>query len=226
MKYERMKKAIFLSRPNRFLAKVELEGREELCHVKNTGRCRELLIPGTEIWIQESANPERKTRYDLINVRKGEELVNMDSQIPNRAAEEWLRNGGLFPELSLLKPEQTFGQSRFDFYLEAEENKIFMEVKGVTLNQDGVARFPDAPTERGVKHIHELMSCLEKGYQAYLLFVIQMKGVVRLEPNDATHQAFGSALREAALKGVKLLAYDCVVTEDSIVLDKPIPISL
>lgn len=226
MKYERIQEAVFLSRPNRFLARIRLNDREEICHVKNTGRLKELLTPGARIWIQESDNPERKTKYDLISVKKDSRIVNIDSQIPNRVAEEWLKKKELFPELSYLKPEQKFKASRFDFYLEAGERRIFMEVKGVTLNEDGVARFPDAPTERGVKHIRELISCLEEGYEGYLLFVIQMKGVRAFQPNDRTHQAFADAVFEAKEKGVQVLAYDCLVTEDGICLDKPIPVSL
>lgn len=226
MNYERIREARFLARPNRFLATVELNGREEVCHVKNTGRCRELLIPGARIWIQEAANPLRKTKYDLISVEKGAEIVNIDSQIPNRVVEEWLFKKELFKDLSYLKAEKKYGDSRFDFYLEAGEEKIFMEVKGVTLEEEGIARFPDAPTERGIKHLQELVKCRMEGYQAYLIFVIQMKGVQAMEPNDRTHQAFGEALREAKKAGVQILAYDSFVTPDSIVLDKQIPVFL
>lgn len=226
MKYENMREARFLARPNRFLARIELDGKEEICHVKNTGRCRELLLPGARIWVQESDNPLRKTRYDLISVEKDGEIVNMDSQIPNRVVEEWLLKKELFRDLSYLKAEKKFGDSRFDFYLEAGEQKIFMEVKGVTLNEEGIARFPDAPTERGIKHLKELIHCTEAGYGACLIFVIQMKGIQRLEPNDRTHAAFGEALREAERAGVRILAYDSLVTPDSIVLDQPVPVFL
>lgn len=226
MRYDGIQEAVFLSRPNRFLAHVALGGREEICHVKNTGRLGELLLPGARVWVQELDNPARKTRYDLISVEKDGKIVNVDSQIPNRVVEEWLWEKKLFPDLRLLKTEKRFGDSRFDFYVEAGDQKVFMEVKGVTLKEDGVARFPDAPTERGIKHIRELLACKREGYEAYLLFLIQMKGVVLLEPNDRTHRAFGDALREAAKNGVHVLAYDCVVTENSIKLDKPIPVSL
>lgn len=226
MKYEQIKEAVFLSRPNRFLARVELEGREENCHVKNTGRLRELLLPGAKIWIQKADKPLRKTGYDLISVEKDNEIINVDSQIPNQAAEEWLLKRELFPKLTHVAREKRFGDSRFDFYLEEGKRKIFMEVKGVTLKEDGVARFPDAPTERGVKHIRELAACIDQGYEAYLLFVIQMKGVTLWKPNDRTHRAFGDVLREAEKKGVHVLAFDCLVTEDTICLDKQIPVSL
>ncbi len=234
MIYQRMHKGRFLSRPNRFVAWVELEGREILCHVKNTGRCRELLLPGTEVWLQQAEEgSSRKTAFDLIAVRKGERLINMDSQAPNRAAEEWLRSGGLFsaqgiPEqkLRLLKPECRYGASRFDFYLETETDRIFLEVKGVTLEEDGIVLFPDAPTQRGVKHLDELCACLAKGFQACLLLVIQMEGVRCFRPNDRTHPAFGQALRRAAAQGVKLLAYDCRVTEDSMTIREPVPVEL
>ncbi len=226
MRYERMKEAVFLARPNRFVARIRLEGEEILCHVKNTGRCRELLIPGTPIWVQEAVGGERKTKYDLISVQKDGELINLDSQIPNRVVEEWLLKKEFFPDLTLLKTEQRFRDSRFDFYLETGEKKIFMEVKGVTLKEGKTARFPDAPTERGVKHLRELAAACEEGYEAYLIFLIQLKGVVQLEPNDRTHPAFGEALREACQKGVKILAYDSIVTKDTIVLDQEILVSL
>lgn len=226
MRYERISEAAFLSRPNRFVAYVEREGKQEICHVKNTGRCRELLAPGARVYLQESDNPARKTRYDLVAVRKGERIVNMDSQIPNYAVREWLEAGNLFQKISLLRPEMRYGNSRFDLYLEADGKRIFMEIKGVTLEENGEARFPDAPTERGVKHIRELINCVKDGYEAYVMFVIQMKGVYSIKPNDQMHPAFGEALREAALAGVKVLAYDCNVTEDSIRLDEPITVAL
>ena len=205
MHYENMEPAVFLSRPNRFVAYVEQAGKQEICHVKNTGRCRELLIPGAELYVQRSDNPARKTALDLISVKKGAQWVNMDSQAPNKAAAEWLKNGGLGRKEILVRPEYKYENSRFDFYLETEGRKAFMEVKGVTLEEDGTARFPDAPTERGVKHIRELMRCLDDGYEAYILFVIQMKGVHAFEPNDRTHPAFGETLREDDGKGVRIL---------------------
>lgn len=226
MKYNNMEPAIFLERPNRFVAYVEQAGKREICHVKNTGRCKELLQPGAELYVQRSSNPQRKTPIDLIAVRKGRQLVNMDSQVCNRVVEEWLRQGNLCSPRAYIKPECKYGNSRFDFYIEDGERKIFIEVKGVTLEEEGVARFPDAPTERGVKHIQELVECLHAGYEAYVFFVIQMKGVHLLEPNDKTHPAFGAALRQAAKEGVKILAYDCMVQPDEIVIDKEIEVRL
>ena len=226
MRYEKMEPAVFLERPNRFVAYVERAGRREICHVKNTGRCRELLVPGAELYVQRSDNPARKTALDLIAVKKGSQWVNMDSQAPNKAAAEWLRQGGLgCREITILQ-EYKYGDSRFDFFLEADGRKAFMEVKGVTLEEDGIARFPDAPTERGVKHIRELIRCLDAGYEAYVFFVIQMKGVRAFEPNDRTHPAFGEALREAAKKGVQILAYDCVVRPDEMSIDQRIEVWL
>ena len=226
MKYEHMEPARFVSRPNRFVAQVEQKDRQEVCHVKNTGRCKELLVPGAELYVQRSDNPARKTALDLISVKKGEQWVNIDSQAPNKVAEEWLKAGGLGYKDIYVKPECRYGNSRFDFYLEYEGRKAFMEVKGVTLEEDGVARFPDAPTERGVKHMEELMRCVEDGYDAYVCFVIQMKGVTRLEPNDRTHPAFGETLRRAAKAGVKVLAYDCLVKPDELRIDRKIKVCL
>ena len=226
MRYEKMEPAVFLERPNRFVAYVEQAGRREICHVKNTGRCRELLVPGAELYVQRSDNPARKTALDLIAVKKGSQWVNMDSQAPNKAAAEWLRQGGLGYREITIRPEYKYGDSRFDFFLEADGRKAFMEVKGVTLEEDGIARFPDAPTERGVKHIRELIRCLDAGYEAYVFFVIQMKGVRAFEPNDRTHPAFGEALREAAKKGVQILAYDCVVRPDEMSIDQRIEVWL
>lgn len=226
MKYRNITKGKFLSRPNRFIAQVELQGQVETAHVKNTGRCRELLIPGVEVILEKSDNPSRKTGYDLIAVNKKGNWINMDSQIPNKAAEEWLMKGELFPEEITVHREKTYGNSRFDLYVESPCRKAFLEVKGVTLEEDGIARFPDAPTKRGVKHIQELIHCLEDGYEAYLLFVIQMKGIQRFEPNWKTHPQLGEALIQAREAGVKLLAYDCLVTEDSIVVENPVPILL
>ena len=224
MKYERVEKAVFLSRPNRFTASVLLEDREEICHVKNTGRCAELLIPGTEVWLCPGTGQKRKTKYDLIAVKKGGRLVNMDSQAPNRAAGEWLRAGGLFANPLAVRPEVKYRGSRFDFYLEGAREKGFLEVKGVTLEEEGTAMFPDAPTERGLRHIRELTESLREGYDAWILFVIQMKGVHRMIPNDRTQPQFGEALREAKRAGVRILAMDCLVTEDSMIIDREIPV--
>lgn len=226
MKYEHTEKAIFLERPNRFIAYVNLDGRTETVHVKNTGRCKELLIPGTEIILEKSGNPARKTKYDLISVRKGNRWINMDSQIPNKAAEEWLLKGSLFPEEIQIRREKTFGNSRFDLYVESSRRKAFMEVKGVTLEENNIARFPDAPTQRGLKHVEELTHCIRDGYEAYLLFVIQMKGINCFEPNWNTHPEFGEALIDAQNAGVKLLAYDCFVTENLMEIRDPVPINL
>ena len=226
MKYERIKTGRFLERPNRFIAYIEIDGVKETVHVKNTGRCAELLVPGAEVYVQKSDNPERKTQWDLIAVKKGRRLINMDSQIPNRVAEEWIREGNLFPNATLIKPEKTYKQSRFDLYIEEGNRKIFVEVKGVTLEQDGIVRFPDAPTERGVKHIQELCEAVKDGYEAYILFVIQMDKVKYFTPNMRTHAAFGEALVEAKRAGVQIIAYDCRVTKDSICMGKEVPVIL
>ncbi len=226
MHYEKIEPAIFLERPNRFVAWVETRTGREICHVKNTGRCRELLIPGTEIYVQRNENPSRKTPLDLITVRKGNRLINMDSQVPNRVAAQWVMESGFVSEQAVVKMEKTFGNSRFDLYIEDGERKIFMEVKGVTLEDNGVVRFPDAPTERGVKHLKELMTARAEGYEAAVLFVIQMEQVQYLEPNDQTHAAFGQALRQAAEAGVQVLAIDCRIKPDEIVPGKPVKVRL
>lgn len=226
MKYKNTLPAVFIDRPNRFIAHVQLGDHVETVHVKNTGRCRELLVPGAEVILERSGNPSRKTKYDIICVNKAGRLINMDSQIPNRAAEEWIRNGGLFPEEREVFREKTYGNSRFDLYVESGKRRAFIEVKGVTLEQDNVARFPDAPTLRGIKHIEELIRCQEDGYEAYLLFVIQMKGIVRFEPNWETHREFGETLQRAANAGVHILAMDCAVTEDSIEIRDAVPVCL
>ena len=227
MKYNNIVEGRFIERPNRFIAKVEIGGVTETVHVKNTGRCRELLVKGTTVYLEKSINPERKTGYDLIAVLKnGKTLINMDSQIPNAVTEEWLRKGNLFSKDAVIRREVTHNKSRFDFYIEEGGRKIFLEVKGCTLETDGIARFPDAPTERGVKHINELIDCTNLGFEAYILFVIQMKGIKHFEPNDKTHSAFGDALRNAESKGVNILAYDCNVTKDTIEIDKEIKVLL
>jgi sugar fermentation stimulation protein A len=226
MIYEQIEEAVFKSRPNRFIAHVVTGRGEEICHVKNTGRCRELLVPDARIWVQRIDNPARKTALDLIAVEKNGQIINMDSQIPNKVAEEWIRAGHLFSDRVYIRPETRFGNSRFDLYLEEGERKMFLEVKGVTLEEDGVARFPDAPTERGVKHIEELIVCREAGYEAGILFIIQMKGIHHLEPNDRTHAAFGEALRRAAKAGVQIMAVDCLVTPDSIRADQEIQVKI
>ncbi|MBR5144463.1 MAG: DNA/RNA nuclease SfsA, partial [Clostridia bacterium] len=220
MKYDNIRKATFISRPNRFIAHCDLDGETVVAHVKNTGRCRELLVPGATIYLDEPTGKERKTKYDLIAVEKicddGRTLlINMDSQAPNTAAHEFLRMGNLFPNSTAIRREFTIGNSRFDFRIDEGEKTTFLEVKGVTLENDGVASFPDAPTERGVKHIEELAKLKKQGYGAAILFVIQMKGVAEFRPNDITHKAFGDALRHAAEQGVKIYAYDSIITPDS-----------
>lgn len=231
MTYDSVVKATFLSRPNRFIAKVLVAGTEETVHVKNTGRCRELLIPGCTVYLAKSDNPNRKTKYDLIAVEKERQgraplLINMDSQAPNEAASEWLPQSGLFSQQAAIRREVRYGDSRFDFYVEEGERKAFLEVKGVTLEQDGMALFPDAPTERGVKHLHELCEAVDNGIDAYLLLVIQMKDIHVFRPNIATHPAFAEALKVAAEKGVRIIAMDCVVTPDSMAIDKPVAVEL
>ena len=225
MKYANMVSGVFLARPNRFLAHVEINGEQQIVHVKNTGRCRELLPPGTTVWCQKSDNPSRKTKYDLITVRKGERLINMDSQAPNIAAGEWLRHGGL-GQIENLKAEAFHGDSRFDFSFVKDGRQCFLEVKGVTLENDGVCAFPDAPTERGTKHLRGLTRLAKEGYGAYVLFVIQMADVKYLHPNDATDPNFGTALREAAENGVQILAMDCAVAEDFMELRLPVLVKL
>ena len=226
MKYDMIKQAAFLERPNRFTAWVELEGERRPCHVKNTGRCRELLVPGAAVYVQYAGNPDRKTQYDLIGVKKGETMINMDSQAPNKVVGEWLAAGGLFSDLTALRPETKYGTSRFDFYIEAEGKRIFMEVKGVTLEEDGVCAFPDAPTQRGAKHLRGLAEAAGQGYGAYVLFVIQMEGVRSLHPNEATDPEFARALRQAAQAGVEVLARSCAVTPQSMTITKPVPVEL
>lgn len=226
MKYERIQVGRFVERPNRFIAYVEIDGNVETVHVKNTGRCAELLIPGTEVYVQKSDNQDRKTKWDLIGVKKGNRMINMDSQMTNYVVKEWIEEGNLFPEMKLIRPETTYGQSRFDLYVEGEGRKAFIEVKGVTLEEDGVVRFPDAPTERGVKHVEELIRAVKEGYEAYIFFVIQMEGVRYFTPNERTHKEFGNVLRKAKKAGVKILAYDCKVETDEIRLNRRVPVIL
>ncbi len=248
-------KGCFIERPNRFIAKVLVDGVEETVHVKNTGRCRELLVPNATVYLEHWDTDKRKTKYDLIAVEKGEQLINMDSQAPNKVAAEYLHT--LFPDLTLLKAEVKHGNSRFDFYMERPTpiqtvgancvrpqspaapvgadsirpqetyfERWFIEVKGVTLEENGIVRFPDAPTERGVKHIEELIACLDEGYHAMILFIVKMKGVTHLEPNDRTHPQFGEALRRAAEAGVVIRAVDCIVTPNSVTADCALPVKL
>lgn len=226
MKYSNITQARFISRPNRFIAYVELNGKTEKVHVKNTGRCRELLQPGVIVYLVKSEAKARSTTYDLVAVEKGDRMINMDSQAPNRVVEEWLRSGAFFTKVKQVRPETTYGSSRFDFYLETETEKIFMEVKGVTLEEEGVVRFPDAPSERAVKHVEELIQAKRAGYRAFVMFVIQMEGVDYFVPNRDTHPEFAEALCRAEEAGVEILAYDCRVTGDSLVLNRPVPVKL
>ena len=225
MRYANMVPGIFRNRPNRFIAHVEIDGKEQVVHVKNTGRCRELLVPGALVWCQRSDNPARKTQYDLIAVRKGQRLINMDSQAPNAAAREWLESGGL-GKIDNLRQETVHGDSRFDFSFTWEGKTCFLEVKGVTLEDNGVCAFPDAPTQRGAKHLRGLAEAARQGYGAYVLFVIQMADVKYIHPNDRTDPDFGVALREAAARGVKVLAVRCQVREDEMYIFGSVPVHL
>lgn len=216
MFYKNIKQGKFINRPNRFIANIEIEGKTEVCHVKNTGRCKELLTPNATIFVQEIIGGKRKTKYDLISVYKGDRLINMDSQVPNKVFHEWVLNSNLFKDITLIRPETKYKNSRFDFYIETGSGKIFVEVKGVTLEENGVALFPDAPTERGIKHINELVSSINDGYEAWLVFIIQMKDVLYFTPNIKTHKAFGEALVNAKRHGVNIIALDSDVTINSI----------
>lgn len=235
MRYQNIYKAEFLSRPNRFIAKVLLDGEELTVHVKNTGRCKELLVPGCTVYLEKSGNPARKTAFDLVTVEKivgcddlgaPTRLINMDSQAPNKLFAEWARAGHFVSGLTLLRPETTWGHSRFDFYWEAGERKGFVEVKGCTLEEDSWTYFPDAPTERGVKHLEELLLAKQQGYEAAVCFVIQMSGVGGFSPNDRTHPAFGEALRKAAAGGVEVLAYQCRVIPGEVYITTKVPVKL
>ena len=228
MQYQNeVREGVFLARPNRFLAQVQIDGAEKTVHVKNTGRCRELLVPGARVYVECFGDETpRKTKYDLVAVDKAGLLINMDSQAPNRAAGEFLAAGGLLPGPGLIKAEQKWGGSRFDFYVEAGERRAFVEVKGVTLEEEGRALFPDAPTQRGVKHLRELGRAVREGYEAWVLFVIQMKGIQEFCPNERTHPEFAQALRQAQAEGVRIAAYDCRVTPRSLTLDRPVAVRL
>ena len=216
MKYKNIIKAKFILRPNRFIAHVEIKGQTEIAHVKNTGRCKELLKEGATVYVQKSDNPLRKTKYDLITVEKNKMLINMDSQAPNKVFDEWVKQGNFISNISLIKPECKYGNSRFDFYIEADERKLFVEIKGVTLEDNGVVMFPDAPTERGVKHIRELCECVSKGYEGYIFFIIQMEKCNYFTPNKVTHPEFAEALKFASKCGVNIKALNCTVTFDEL----------
>ena len=224
--YDKIFEGNFISRPNRFIAEVEIGGKVEICHVKNTGRCKEILIPGVKVYVNQSDNPNRATKYDLIAAYKGERLINIDSQVVNKVFGEYLRSGRYIDGIKHIKPEAKYGRSRFDFYVETEERKIFIEVKGVTLEENNIAMFPDAPTERGVKHLNELSECLKDGYEAQVIFIIQMRGIRYFTPNIKTHPAFGEALAAAEAAGVKVTALDCVVTLDGLEIKDFVPIRL
>ncbi len=231
MKYETMVKAIFIERPNRFIALCQVNEEIYKVHVKNTGRCAELLIKGVTVYLQESNDPKRKTKYSLIAVEKGNRLINMDSQAPNEVVEEALVSGklqlpGMEEGLTFIKREVTYDESRFDFYVETYEKKGFIEVKGVTLEQDGYVMFPDAPTERGLRHVEELIKAKQEGYECYVVFVIQMKDVLYFKPHVERQKAFAEALKRADKLGVRLLAYDCLVTPDTLELDQSVQIQL
>lgn len=226
MKYDHIREGRFESRPNRFIAYVNIDGRREKVHVKNTGRCRELLTENAAVYLNKSDNPQRSTDYDLVAVKKGSRIINMDSQAPNKAVEEWLRKGGMFSDAIQIRPETKYRNSRFDFYVETPEDKVFIEVKGVTLEQDNAALFPDAPSERAVKHVEELTEALKEGYKAYIVLVIQMENVEYFTPNRETHPEFADALLKARQAGVRILAYDCKVTPDLMTINRPVPVKL
>ena len=226
MKYPNICIGTFKSRPNRFIAEVEMNGVIERCHVKNTGRCRELLTPDVTVYLNRADNPNRKTNFDLIAVEKGNLLINMDAQAPNAVFGEYVRKGAFLTDLTLIRPEFRHGDSRFDFYLEQGEKRHLVEVKGVTLEENGVAKFPDAPTERGVKHIKGLIAAQAEGFTPWIVFVIQMEGMTCFRPNDATHPEFGAALRRAADAGVEVLALECRVEPDLLEVRGPVPVRL
>ena len=226
MLYDNIREGKFISRPNRFIAIVESGGKTETVHVKNTGRCKELLLPGARVILQRAAATGRKTQYDLISVWKGERLINMDSQAPNKVFLEHLQSGGYIEGLTLIKPETPYKGSRFDIYAEAGQRRLFIEVKGVTLEENGVAMFPDAPTLRGVKHLRELADCIKEGFEARMVFVIQMSGTEYFTPNNSTHPAFGEALAAAYAAGVKVDALDCCVTKNSLYIKGFVPVRI
>ena len=226
MTYTNTHRGTFIARPNRFIAHVEIAGKLEIAHVKNTGRCKELLIPGAEVIVQKSDNPVRKTQYDVLAVWKKRRLINIDSSAPGKVFLEYLQSGQFIKGITHIKPEAKYGDSRFDFYVEAGARKIFIETKGVTLEEDGIVLFPDAPTERGVKHLNELRRCMAGGYEAQVVFVVQMRDVRYFTPNNQTHPAFGDALIAAKQAGVEVLAFDCRVAEDSLSIHQPVPIQL
>lgn len=219
MKYNNITQGTFIERPNRFVAVVDIDGKKEICHVKNTGRCREILKPGTKVVLSISDNPERKTKYDLIAAYKGNLLINIDSQAPNKVFGEWVKGSGFFGKITYIKPECKYKNSRFDYYIETENDKIFVEIKGVTLEENGVCRFPDAPTERGIKHLKELSECVKEGFGAYVFFIVQMDYGNSFEPNRKTHPEFADALCAAKENGVNVICMNCKVTEDTLLIE-------
>lgn len=219
--YTNILEAKFLDRPNRFIANIEIDGQKHICHVKNTGRCKELLVEGAKIYVKKHNNPARKTDYSLISVIKGDVLINMDSQVPNKAVHKWILQGDLFDDIEYIKPEYKYHNSRIDFFIKTKNKKILLEVKGVTLEEDGIAMFPDAPTKRGIKHIEELIHAKQEEYECYIVFVIQMNTAKYFTPNNRTHPEFKAALIDAREAGVNILAYDCIVATDSIAIDTP-----
>ncbi len=226
MTYAHPAPGLFLSRPNRFIAMVEVGGQALRCHVKNTGRCKELLLPGARLILDRAENPLRATPYDVVAVYKGDTLINMDSAAPNKAMHEYLLSGGFAKGLTLVKPEAKYGDSRFDFFAQGKDKRLFIEVKGCTLEENGVALFPDAPTLRGAKHLRELGNAVLEGYEAHAVFVIQMKGCAVFRPNRRTDPAFADAALAAAKAGVRITAMDCIVTEGGMVIDAPVPVEL
>lgn len=226
MRYSNIYTGTFRARPNRFIAEVEIHGVVQRCHVKNTGRCKELLIPGATVYLNHAASPKRKTAFDLIAVEKQGLLINMDAQAPNMVFGEYLKKGHFLPDLTLIRPEFRHGDSRFDFYLEQGDWQHLVEVKGVTLEENGIAKFPDAPTERGIKHINGLIAAKQQGFTPWLVFVIQMEGMTCFTPNDTTHPQFGEALRKAQKAGVPILALECQVTPETLEIVRSIPIQL
>lgn len=224
MTYKNIIKAVFIDRPNRFIARCEINEQVETVHVKNTGRCKELLIPGTTVFLEKFNAQTRKTNYDLISVIKGNRIINIDSQAPNKIFLEWAKSGKFLPDILLIKPEYRFLNSRFDFYIETPFKKIFIEIKGATLENNGVVMFPDAPTQRGLKHISELIEVKKKGYEAYIIFVIQMENAKYFMTNYITHKAFADKLKECDDNGVNVAAFDTIVTEKSIVLNNEVEV--
>ena len=224
MTYKNINKAVFIDRPNRFIARCEINEQVETVHVKNTGRCKELLIPGTTVFLEKFNAQTRKTNYDLISVIKGNRIINIDSQAPNKIFLEWAKSGRFLPDILLIKPEYRFLNSRFDFYIETPFKKIFIEIKGATLENNGVVMFPDAPTQRGLKHISELIEVKKKGYEAYIIFVIQMENAKYFMPNYITHKAFADKLKECDDNWVNVAAFDTIVTEKSIVLNNEVEV--